>query len=91
MKKLSLFLIVAASIAGGLKGQAFYEFNNRHLSQSRLWNPGFMPQYKATLSVGQTYIGANLVGTTLNGLFGSSETPLQTSWRCTVRLTSTVP
>lgn len=37
-----------------------------------------MPQYKATLSVGQTYIGANLVGTTLNGLFGRSETPLQT-------------
>ena len=81
MKKLSLFLIVAASIAGGLKGQAFYEFNNRHLSQSHLWNPGFMPQYKATLSVGQTYIGTNLVGTTLNGLFGSSETPLQTVTR----------
>lgn len=78
MKKTSFLSIVAFSFLGGLKAQAFFEFNNRHLSQSQLWNPGFMPQYKATLSVGQTYIGANLVGTTLNGLFGRSETPLQT-------------
>jgi len=81
MKKLSLLVIVTLGVAGGIKGQAFYEFNNRHLSQSHLWNPGFMPQYKATLSVGQTYFAANLVGTTLNGLFGSSETPLETVTR----------
>lgn len=81
MKKISLFLTVAFSVFGGIQAQAFYEFNNRHLSQSHLWNPGFMPQYKATLSVGQTYFGASLVGTTLNGLFGSSETPLQTVTR----------
>jgi hypothetical protein len=81
MKKLNILSIVAFGFIGGLKAQAFFEFNNRHLSQSQLWNPGFMPQYKATLSVGQTYIGANLVGTTLNGLFGSSETPLQTVTR----------
>jgi hypothetical protein len=37
-----------------------------------------MPQYKATLSVGQTYFGAQFVGATLNGLFGKEETPLQT-------------
>ncbi len=81
MKKISLFITVALSAMGGIQAQAFYEFNNRHLSQSHLWNPGFMPQYKATLSVGQTYFGANLVGTTLNGLFGSTETPLQTVTR----------
>jgi hypothetical protein len=61
-----------------LNAQPFFEYNNRHLSQSHLWNPAFMPQYKATLSFGQTYFGANLVGSNLNNLFGSSETPLQT-------------
>jgi len=59
----------------------FFDFNNRHLSQSHLLNPAFMPQYKATLSTGQTYLSANLIGTTLNGLFGSNETPIQTVTR----------
>ena len=78
MKKINILSILAFGFIGGLKAQAFFEFNNRHLSQSQLWNPGFMPQYKATLSVGQTYFGAQFVGATLNGLFGKEETPLQT-------------
>jgi hypothetical protein len=78
MKKINILSIVAFGFVSGLNAQAFFEFNNRHLSQSQLWNPGFMPQYKATLSVGQTYFGAQFVGATLNGLFGKEETPLQT-------------
>jgi len=81
MKKNILLTIISLGILGSLNAQVFYEFNNRHLSQSQLWNPGFMPQYKATLSVGQTYFDARMVGTTLNGLFGNSETPLQTVTR----------
>ena len=81
MKKNILFTLISLGILGSLNAQVFYEFNNRHLSQSQLWNPGFMPQYKATLSVGQTYFGAGLVGTTVSGLFGTSETPLQTVTR----------
>ena len=76
MKKNILLTSISLGILGSLNAQVFYEFNNRHLSQSQLWNPGFMPQYKATLSVGQTYFDARMVGTTLNGLFGNSETPL---------------
>ncbi len=81
MKSIKITLTLALCWMGNLKAQSFFEFNNRHLSQSQLWNPGFMPQYKATLSFGQTTIGGGLVGTTLNGLFGSTETPLQTATR----------
>ena len=77
MKKITILSAIILTI-GSAKSQALFEFNNRHLSQSHLWNPGFMPQYKATLSTGQTYFSAGLVGTTLNGLFGSTETPIQT-------------
>ena len=80
MKKIAILTTIIFSI-GSAQSQALLEFNNRHLSQSQLWNPGFMPQYKATLSTGQTYFSAGLVGATLNGIFGSSETPLQTVTR----------
>ncbi len=80
MKKIAILTTIIFSI-GSAQSQALFEFNNRHLSQSQLWNPGFMPQYKATLSTGQTYFSAGLVGATLNGIFGSSETPLQTVTR----------
>lgn len=78
MKKFILSFITIAGLCSNSQAQSFFEFNNRHLSQSHLWNPGFMPQYKATLSVGQTFVGASIVGTTLNGLFGTNETPIET-------------
>ncbi len=81
MKSIKITLTLALCWMGNLHAQSFFEFNNRHLSQSQLWNPGFMPQYKATLSFGQSTVGGGIIGTTLNGLFGSTETPLQTVTR----------
>ncbi len=76
MKRIVSFIIGFISLS--VYSQPFFEFNNRHLPQSHLWNPAFMPQYKASISVGQTYLGATMVGTNLNNILGSNETPLQT-------------
>lgn len=60
--------------------QDLFEINNRHLSQSHLSNPAFIPQYKISLSSGRSLIGIDLVGFDLNSLL-KPETPLKTVQR----------
>ena len=60
-----------------IKAQPFFDYNNRHLSQSHLWNPGFLPQYKVSLGFGLNE-NVSLVGGNLNSWFNSTETNTQT-------------
>ncbi|MDG1747830.1 MAG: DUF5723 family protein, partial [Bacteroidia bacterium] len=60
-----------------IKAQPFFDYNNRHLSQSHLRNPGFLPQYKVSLGFGLNE-NVSLVGGNLNSWFNSTETNTQT-------------
>ena len=54
------------------KAQMNFDFNNRHLSQSALVNPGFLPQHKFTLGF-NSFNGMNLNGFNLNSIFNKYE------------------
>jgi hypothetical protein len=72
----TLFLGLIAT--GKIQAQELFEINNRHFSQSHLNNPGFMPQYKLSLSAGTSSFGMGLVGFDLNSVFNSNELTKQT-------------
>lgn len=68
-------IFIGTSVSGF--AQPFFDYNNRHLSQSHLWNPGFLPQYKMSLGFGINE-GVSLVGGNLNSWFNSTETSTET-------------
>ncbi len=52
--------------------QMNFDFNNRHLSQSAIVNPAFLPQYKFTLGF-NSFNSLNLNGFNLNSIFNKYE------------------
>ena len=59
------------------KAQMNFDFNNRHLSQSALVNPGFLPQHKFTMGF-NSFNSLNLSGFNLNSIFNKYESDSQT-------------
>ncbi len=79
MKKVILFAAILGIWANNrIQAQELFEINNRHFSQSHLNNPGFLPQYKLSLSSGRSSLGMGLSGFNLNSIFNSNESVEQT-------------
>lgn len=60
------------------KAQMNFDFNNRHLSQSAIVNPGFLPQHKFTMGF-NSFNSLNLNGFNLNSIFNKFESDSQTA------------
>ncbi len=60
------------------KAQMNFDFNNRHLSQSAIVNPGFLPQHKFTIGF-NSFNSLNLNGFNLNSIFNKFESDSQTA------------
>jgi len=60
------------------KAQMNFDFNNRHLSQSALVNPGFLPQHKFTMGF-NSFNSLNLTGFNLNSIYNKFESDSQTA------------
>ncbi len=59
-----------------VKAQMNFDYNNRHLSQSALVNPGFLPQHKFTLGF-NSFNSVGLNGFNLNSIFNKLESDSQ--------------
>ena len=60
------------------KAQMNFDFNNRHLSQSAIVNPGFLPQHKFTIGF-NSFNSLNLTGFNLNSIYNKFESDSQTA------------
>lgn len=78
-KKMKNLLIVAICIIqlNVTNAQMNFDFNNRHLSQSAIVNPGFLPQHKFTMGF-NSFNSLNLSGFNLNSIFNKYESDSQT-------------
>ncbi|MGC6414385.1 MAG: DUF5723 family protein [Bacteroidia bacterium] len=81
MKKIALLSTVLGCFSASLLAQNPFTYNNRHLSQSHLENPAFLPQYRFTLGLTRLDQAVTLSGITLSSLFDANETPLETATR----------
>ncbi len=81
MKKIALLSTVLGCFSTSLLAQNPFTYNNRHLSQSHLENPAFLPQYRFTLGLTRLDQAVTLSGITLSSLFDANETPLETATR----------
>lgn len=72
MKKTLFTAVFGFFFSGTLMGQLNFDFNNRHLPQSALSNPAFLPQYKFNFGIRNT-TGLSLDQFTLNTLFNKNE------------------
>ena len=81
MKKIALLSTVLGCFSASLLAQNPFTYNNRHLSQSNLENPAFLPQYRFTLGLTRLDQAVTLSGITLSSLFDANETPLETATR----------
>ena len=81
IKKMKMKTLLIAAICliqlNVAKAQMNFDYNNRHLSQSALVNPGFLPQYKFTLGF-NSFNSLNLSGFNLNSIFNKNESDSQT-------------
>jgi len=81
MKKIALLSTFLGCFSASLLAQNPFTYNNRHLSQSHLENPAFLPQYRFTLGLTRLDQAVTLSGITLSSLFDANETPLETATR----------
>ncbi len=81
MKKIALLSTVLGCFSASLLAQNPFTYNNRHLSQSHLENPAFLPQYRFTFGLTRLDQAVTLSGITLSSLFDANETPLETATR----------
>jgi len=76
IKKMKMKTLLIAAICliqlNVAKAQMNFDYNNRHLSQSALVNPAFLPQYKFTLGF-NSFNSLNLNGFNLNSIFNKYE------------------
>lgn len=72
MKKFIALSLLSWGILNHANAQFQMDFNNRHMSQSVLVNPGFLPQYKFTLGF-RSINQLNLTGFNLNSLFNKAD------------------
>jgi len=81
MKKIALLSTILGCFGASLLAQNPFTYNNRHLSQSHLENPAFLPQYRFTLGLTRLDQAVTLSGITISSLFDANETPLETATR----------